>query len=53
MMKVKFEKHLPAYQAEVAHTFDLSTQQAEAATSLWVPQQPGLHGETLSQKLKK
>jgi hypothetical protein len=46
----------------VAHTFNPSTQEAEAGGFLssrpawsteWVPGQPGLHRETLSRKNKK
>ena len=48
-------------QVGVAHAFNLNTQKAEAGGSLssrpawsteWVPGQPGLHRETLSQKNK-
>jgi hypothetical protein len=34
----------------VIHTFNASTREAEA--DLWVPGQPGLYRETLSQKIK-
>jgi hypothetical protein len=46
----------------VAHTFNPNTREAEAGRFLssrpawstkWVPGQPGLHRETLSQKTKK
>ena len=47
---------------EVAHAFNPSTREAEAGSFMssrpawstnWVPGQPGLHRETLSQKNKK
>ena len=37
----------------VLHTFNPRTQEAEGGRSLWVQGQPGLYGETLSQKKKK
>ena len=55
-------KILLVRQAVVAHTFNPNTWEAEAGGFLssrpawsteWVPRQPGLHRETLSQKTKK
>jgi hypothetical protein len=62
LRSLSVQLEIPTWPGVVAHTFNPSTREAEAGGFLssrpawstkWVPGQPGLHRETLSQKQKQ